>query len=320
MTAQLFDELIKDPVGYVKEAFEGPGVIVSRAVYSDYGAGDLRKSPTVGGVHIPSSNTGLIRRKLVRHDDKTAKTPFQYHGSALAQIRPDQMPRVLAAVTNPEELETRELPFNALTAIQNRVDPNKVAEIAGSNRFKGPAVVVRLGAGRHLIWDGHHRLTAEWMLGRDSAQVRYKDVGKLSNAVKRDQGAGSWSAPFDVVKLDAEAKQVFGWASVVERNGELVIDKQNDIIEPAELEAAAYDFVLNSRSQGDMHDRANVGRMIESMVFTREKQDVLGIDLGKVGWFVGFQVDDSELWEAHKSGRRPEFSIGGRGVREDIDE
>ena len=68
------------------------------------------------------------------------------------------------------------------------------------------------------------------------------------------------------------------------------------------------------------------GDMIESMVFTREKLEKAGLsaidpDTGQqmFGWFVGFKVDDPTLWEAHKRGERPEFSIGGRGRRVEVD-
>ena len=55
------------------------------------------------------------------------------------------------------------------------------------------------------------------------------------------------------------------------------------------------------------------------MVFTRQKQEALGIDLGKVGWFVGFKVDDADVWAKIKSGERPMFSIAGKAKREVLD-
>ncbi len=127
--------------------------------------------------------------------------------------------------------------------------------------------------------------------------------------------APALSIPFKVAKVDADQQLIFGWASVVEVNGQLVIDKQGDAILPADLEKAAYDYVLYARKHGDMHENVGTGRLIESMVFTKEKQDILGIDLGKVAWWTGFKVDDPETWAAHKRGELPEFSIGGTGRR-----
>lgn len=124
-----------------------------------------------------------------------------------------------------------------------------------------------------------------------------------------------WRVPLDVVKADSDKMWVFGWASIVEADGRLIEDKQGDIIPPEEIEKAAYEFVLYSRSQGDMHERKGVGRLIESMVFTLEKQEVLGVRLGLQGWWLGFKVDDEKLWSEIKSGAKPEFSIGGKGIR-----
>ena len=120
--------------------------------------------------------------------------------------------------------------------------------------------------------------------------------------------------PLDIKKLDPDQRMVYGWASVVEKDGKPVVDKQGDIIPVAELENAAYEYNLNSRYGSDMHQRKGVSKLIESMVFTKEKQKILGIDLGQVGWWVGFKVHDDELWAAHKRGERPEFSIGGAAI------
>lgn len=130
-----------------------------------------------------------------------------------------------------------------------------------------------------------------------------------------DDAGGDWDIPFKIVKAEPDKQMVFGWASIATENGRPIIDKQGDVIDPGDLEMAAYDFVLYSRTQGDMHDKKDVGRMIESMVFTAEKQEALGINLGLEGWWVGFLVDNPATWREIKAGRLPEFSIGGRGER-----
>lgn len=104
---------------------------------------------------------------------------------------------------------------------------------------------------------------------------------------------------------------VFGWFSVIEENGKAVVDNQGDVISEADLEKAAYDFVLNARVAGEMHKRIGVGDLVESMVFTREKQQLLGIDLKKIGWLGGFKITDEQTWVAVKSGKLPAFSISG---------
>lgn len=121
---------------------------------------------------------------------------------------------------------------------------------------------------------------------------------------------------FAIVKLDPDKQMIFGWASVSAIDGVDVVDKQEDIIPIEELEDAAYDFVLYSRDQGDMHAKRGVGRLIEAMVFTPEKAKhglVAKNEKGQTisGLWVGFRVEDPEVWAAHKRGDRPEFSIGG---------
>ena len=69
-----------------------------------------------------------------------------------------------------------------------------------------------------------------------------------------------------------------------------------------------------------MHERDGVGHIVESMVFTPEKIEKLGLkpDAMPIGWWVGFKVEDDEVWEGVKSGLYKMFSIRGTGIREPI--
>ena len=127
-------------------------------------------------------------------------------------------------------------------------------------------------------------------------------------------------ARFRVAKVNEEQGLVFGWASVAEQDGRLVVDHEGDVIEPAELEKGAYRFVKDARIASDRHDPATlgVGVLVESMIFTKEKQEILGIDV-PVGWWVGFQVDDPELRRSIRESEGHEaFSIGGFGAAEEL--
>jgi hypothetical protein len=115
-----------------------------------------------------------------------------------------------------------------------------------------------------------------------------------------------------IIKVDEDQRLVFGWFSVIEENGQVVEDLQGDVIDEVELEKAAYDFVLNARVAGEMHKNIGVGSLIESVMFTKEKQKILGIDLGKVGWFAGFYIDDDSVWDSVKKGDYSAFSISGK--------
>ena len=52
---------------------------------------------------------------------------------------------------------------------------------------------------------------------------------------------------------------------------------------------------------------------------SKEKQDALGIDLGFVGWWGGFEVHDDAMWAKIKTGEYESFSIGGAGRYERFD-
>lgn len=124
-----------------------------------------------------------------------------------------------------------------------------------------------------------------------------------------------WSVAVPVMKTDDETRTAYGWASVTEIGGQTVTDLQGDQIETADLVKAAHDFMLASRQGGDMHEVVGIGRVVESMVFTPEAQKSLGIELGKVGWYIAMKIDDEAVWKRVKAGELAAFSIGGVGQR-----
>ena len=126
-----------------------------------------------------------------------------------------------------------------------------------------------------------------------------------------------------VMESDGDQRLVFGWANVAVRvDGEQIIDWQQDAIDPDELERAAYDYVANFGTAGEMHQRGGVGHVIESVVFTKEKAAALGIpeDILPEGWWIGFKITDDEVWEKIKNGEYSMFSIEGKAVREEMKE
>jgi hypothetical protein len=118
----------------------------------------------------------------------------------------------------------------------------------------------------------------------------------------------------DVVRKSAERMQVWGWASVCSKDGVQVTDLQQDRIAPDELEKAVTSFMLKGGGVGDMHERGNAGRVIESVVITPEKAAAMGVDASICGWWVGVQCTP-EAWQLVKSGARPGFSIQGSAKR-----
>ena len=124
-----------------------------------------------------------------------------------------------------------------------------------------------------------------------------------------------------VMKSDDYRHLVFGRANVAVRvDGEQIIDWQEDAIDTEDLEKAAYEYVAEFGTAGEMHQRGGIGRVIESIVFTKEKAAALGIpeDALPEGWWIGFKIQDDEVWEKIKNGEYSMFSIEGKAVREQM--
>lgn len=134
----------------------------------------------------------------------------------------------------------------------------------------------------------------------------------------------------EILKIDDEQHNVWGIFSVSKVGDELVIDSQNDVIQPDELEKAAHNFALSAnRQMNSKHEQVQVGQLIESFVLTPEKGEFLEKALKNIGaeatikpdstvWFGGFHVEDPEVWKLIKSGEFKSFSIGGYAEKVEI--
>jgi hypothetical protein len=134
-------------------------------------------------------------------------------------------------------------------------------------------------------------------------------------------GGGGQAHRLVIAKADGDKRQVFGWASVAARvTGEVIEDYQDDIVEIEELEKAAYEYTADFGTAGEMHEHGGVGVLIESVVFTKEKATAMGIPEGYMpeGWWVGFRIDDDEVWKKIKEGTYSMFSIEGTAQREKV--
>ena len=124
---------------------------------------------------------------------------------------------------------------------------------------------------------------------------------------------------FTIRKIEPDKQLVFGWANVaVRKDGTVILDNQNDQIDPEVLEDAAYGFVALSGEADDMHGEPAIGRIVESMAFTPAKKRAMGIAADAVpdGWWVGFHIEDEAVFAKIKSGERRMFSIAGVAERE----
>lgn len=124
-----------------------------------------------------------------------------------------------------------------------------------------------------------------------------------------------------IAKIDEEQRIAFGWANVcVECDGTSVVDSQDHEIDPADFEKAAYEFNLSYHNQafGENHEGAPKGRLVESVFFTPEKLEAMGLSKSALptSWWIGIKVDDDDAWERIKKGEHSMFSIQGTAIME----
>lgn len=158
--------------------------------------------------------------------------------------------------------------------------------------------------------------------------------GESAESDDEDEDASKFDFEMEgsISKVDKIHHLVFGWFSIVTIGGKPVEDTQGDIISPETIEFSAYDFVLNARKAGEMHRTGGngairgIGRLVESCVFTAEKQAAMlqslhdqgieaEIDLKCIAWWGGFFVEDPSTWSKIESSELKAFSIGGKGKR-----
>lgn len=123
-----------------------------------------------------------------------------------------------------------------------------------------------------------------------------------------------------VKSKDEEKRYIFGYASVsIDASGQLVVDAEGDSIDPDDLQAGAYEFMIASQVVGEEHQRMDLGKIIESFFYDADKLEVMGLvpdaTTHQAAWWVGLYIEDQKLWDSIKSGDKLSFSIGGEATR-----
>lgn len=121
-----------------------------------------------------------------------------------------------------------------------------------------------------------------------------------------------------VTKMDDEKRIVYGYASVISKNGEPIVDRQGDIITAEELEKAASDFMLGERNGLTMHKGNPTTTIIHSFPMTEETKKAYQIESPYEAWLIAVKVHCDETWDKVKAGELKDFSIGGKAQRRDV--
>lgn len=154
-----------------------------------------------------------------------------------------------------------------------------------------------------------------WLMwGGDPGQTWANKIVKENDMEKN---CGCFGIECEIKKIDQDKQLVYGWAYVSEKGGEFVIDHSGEHIYIDDLQEAAHEFMLKSRRAKEVHKDGDIfiGDIVESVVFTKELQKQLGIDLGKVGWMICMKVWGDDVWNKVKGGEYKMFSIGGASRR-----
>jgi hypothetical protein len=243
--------------------------------------------------------TPVAKRNLHPHDEKTAKTPFLYDVNSLGSLRPDQVPRFFGALTDSKNLPDADVKLSDLHAMQDRVDPAKVEAMRGKDLTSAKRPVVIRHNDKHYIADGHHRLAADWMDGKESSPVKLLDLTEVSNALKARE---STTEQFKVCKVDETAGVVFGWAIVSKKAGADYYDWNVDhhgehkgkLVPEHITEKAMFDcglgFALSKDRAGNIqHDGPDVGTYPFIFPLTADIAKAMGIECDTTGLMVGYK-------------------------------
>lgn len=175
-------------------------------------------------------------------------------------------------------------------------------------------------------------ITSEVRTNRRESSTIYLDDGSTTSAAHEEsdtiytdqyinEDIYNVDVMFDISKSVEDKMLVSGWANVaVNANGSIPLDWQGDVIAPEELEKAAIGFMLDYGESGEMHKGDSKGTVVESIVFTKDKQESLGIPEGTVpeGWFITVKVKDNDVFQKVKEGKYKMFSIQGTSKRIEI--
>lgn len=173
----------------------------------------------------------------------------------------------------------------------------------------------------YIVVDHSERVDDYVSIYRDDGTVqrvnRHESIYMSEETPFEDDGC-TVNVMFDITKSKDDEGLVSGWANVaVNADGSIPLDWQDDIILPETLEKAAINFMKDYRGSGVMHEGDEQGVVVESIVFTKEKQAILGIPEGCVpeGWFITVKVTNPEVFKAVKEGTYKMFSIQGNAKR-----
>jgi hypothetical protein len=123
--------------------------------------------------------------------------------------------------------------------------------------------------------------------------------------------------------VDEDRRLVGGFGYVAKRGGVLLHDTQGDSIDGEVLREAVHEFIKSGRHLGIMHIQKDGkpvagGEIVEMAVFSGDFRPP-GMDPDIDALWIVAKVSDDDVWAMVKMGAFTGFSIGGKGLREEIE-
>jgi len=163
-----------------------------------------------------------------------------------------------------------------------------------------------------------NKTSSVYLENGDSVYIDEYNNTRVEHYTNVDDADLNVAIDFAITKSNEEKGLISGWASVaINADGSLPLDWEDDVISPDVLEKAAIDFMIDYRDSGEVHKGTSKGVVVESIVFTKDKQQAIGIPEGTVpeGWFITVKTSDSDILAKVKSGEYKMFSIQGAAKR-----
>lgn len=132
----------------------------------------------------------------------------------------------------------------------------------------------------------------------DCVKLNGKEQGTLRKTV---------SGQFRICKRDNGKHRVFGYA-IASTDEEGNVSLQGHTVSAMDFELAIYEFIRNLPVNKSDHPAS----VIESCVFTKEKQQAIGIPPGilpSLAYWIGFEINNPAIWEMIKASDFPVFTI-----------
>lgn len=134
----------------------------------------------------------------------------------------------------------------------------------------------------------------------------------------------------EVSKHDNGNQIIGGWFSVFTKDGNVVVDSDNEIVDMDSYNKVYIDFVKNYRDANFDHGEDSVGTLIDSILIDSDEmakmlvhqitgQDMDTITVKRLGHFGSFQIENEADFEKAKA-EKLMFSIEGTCVRVEVED